>query len=302
MKLRTVGVALCAATLAFSTAACGKEGSPDDDASSGADKTKSLSYTVAKDAKVKGSPTFKKIKKKGKITIGVKDDQPGLGQQDPGTKKYSGFDIEIARMLAASLGFGKDDIKYKHVASAARETSVAGGQVDIYVGTYTINKTRKKRVGFAGPYYVAGQDLLIKKDNKDIKGPDDLKGKRVCSAKGSTPLQNISRPKFGVKTSSYNNYSTCVDNLISDQVDAVTTDDAILLGYAAQNKNLRVVGKPFTKEPYGIGMNKHDDALRKFINDALLKREKNGDWKKAFDATLGASGVKAPKPPEIQRY
>lgn len=85
-------------------------------------------------------------------------------------------------------------------------------------------------------------------------------------------------------------------------MDAVTTDDAILLGYAAQNKNLRVVGKPFTKEPYGIGMNKHDDALRKFINDALLKREKNGDWKKAFDATLGASGVKAPKPPEIQRY
>ncbi|MGW1076523.1 transporter substrate-binding domain-containing protein, partial [Streptomyces sp. NPDC002537] len=154
-----------------------------------------------------------------------------------------------------------------------------------------------------GPYYIAGQDLLVKADSS-IKGPDDLKGKKVCSAAGSTPLKRIKEPKYGVaEAMSQQGYQLCVQQLVGGSVDAVTTDDAILKGYAAENKGaLKVVGNPFSKEPYGVGLKKDDKALRDAVNNAIEAHEKNGDWKKAYDATLGLSGVPATTPPAVDRY
>ncbi|MEU5427191.1 glutamate ABC transporter substrate-binding protein [Streptomyces olivoreticuli] len=305
MKLRKTAAAAAVVVLALTASACGKSGSPDDKndkASDGKPAPAAPTYKVNTAADVKGSPVFEKIKGK-KITIGTKADQPGLGFENPSTKKRSGFDVEIARMIAADLGFDEDHITFKTIPSEARETQIATGGVDLYVGTYTINDERKKQVGFGGPYYVAGQDLLVKADSS-IKGPDDLKGKKVCSAAGSTPLKRIKEAKYGVaEAMSQQGYQLCVQQLVGGSVDAVTTDDSILKGYAAENKGaLKVVGNPFSKEPYGVGLKKDDKALRDAVDNAIEAHEKNGDWKKAYDATLGLSGIPATTPPAVDRY
>ncbi|GAA2934287.1 glutamate ABC transporter substrate-binding protein [Streptomyces thioluteus] len=305
MKLRkTVAAAAVVVALTASATACGKEGSPDDKkdgASSGSSAPAPPKYQVNSAAEVKGSPVFEKIKGKT-ITIGTKADQPGLGFENPSKGTRSGFDVEIAKMVAAGLGFDEAHIKFVTVPSEARETQIAAGGVDLYVGTYTINDERKKQVGFAGPYYVAGQDLLVKSDSS-VKGPDDVKGKKICSVTGSTPLKRIKEAKYGAaEVKAQQGYQLCVQELVNGTVDAVTTDDAILKGYAAQNKGLKVVGKPFSKEPYGIGLKKEDKTLREAVDKALEAHEKNGDWKKAYDATLGRSGSEAPAPPAIERY
>jgi glutamate transport system substrate-binding protein len=295
-KTAATGIAVLA--LATTASACGKSGSPGEAAASGSGSSSVLpTYTVKTGVDLPGSKVWDRIKKNGFITIGVKADQPNLGYQNTASGEYSGFDIEIAKMVAADLGYGKSKIKFKTIASANRETAIAGGQVDYYVGTYTINDERRKQVGFAGPYFVAGQDLLVKKGS-DIKSTADLKGKKVCTAAGSTSFTRIKEGGYGAKPVTYDTYSLCVQNLLSGQVDAVTTDDAILKGYAAQNSaQLQVLGKPFSKEPYGIGLAKGDTVLRKAITDALKNHEDNGDWQKAYDATLGKSGASAGIPP-----
>ncbi|NMH95856.1 glutamate ABC transporter substrate-binding protein [Pseudonocardia acidicola] len=295
MKLRTLAAGLLVGALALT--ACGKEGSP-------GSTDPVAAQPVAADVQVPGSATFDRMKQRGRVVIGVKDDQPGLGFKDATTGQYSGFDVEIARLVAAQLGFGADKIDYKTVPSAARETTIARGEVDYYVGTYTINDNRKQQVSFAGPYFVAGQGLLVRSDETAITGKDTLKGKKVCSVTGSTPIQRVrseglTEPGNIVE---FQTYSQCVDQLLSKQVDAVTTDDAILKGYAAQQPDkLKLVGQPFSQEPYGIGLNKDDAALRGKINDILQASYTDGTWQKIYDETLGKSGSPA-SPPALQRY
>ncbi|GHI02886.1 ABC transporter substrate-binding protein [Streptomyces cellostaticus] len=294
--------ALCvlSGALALLAAACGKEGSPP---GKGPAADKLPVYQVAQGFALPASRTWTRAKKRGYFLVGAKEDQPYLGEKDPATGTYSGFDIEIARMMSASLGFPPKSIRFRTIASANRETALQNGQIDYYVGTYTINANRKKLVGFAGPYYLAGQSLLVRRNENDIHGPHDLDGKRVCSAAGSTPYQRIKADYPKAIPVAYDTYSVCVDNLLTYQVDAVTTDDAILIGYAAKAPGeLKVVGRPFSEEPYGIGVPHGDTALRFALDDALEARERNGDWKKAYEATLGLSGVPAPHPPAIDRY
>ncbi|MFJ7493696.1 glutamate ABC transporter substrate-binding protein [Streptomyces sp. NPDC097727] len=294
-------LAVCAGLLlAVLVPGCGKEGSPP---VKGPKPEQLPVYKVDTGFRLPESPTWKKAKKRGYLRVGAKEDQPYLGEKDPATGVYSGFDIEIAKMMSASLGFDPKTIRFKTIASANRETALQNGQIDYYVGTYTINALRKKLVGFAGPYFMAGQSLLVRTDEHDINGPQDLAGRTVCSAAGSTPYQRIAADYPKAILVAYDTYSICVDNLLTYQVDAVTTDDAILLGFAAKApKELKVVGKPFSEEPYGIGVPRSDNALRFALNDALEANQKNGNWKRAFEATLGLSGVPAPTPPPIDRY
>ncbi|WP_328891178.1 glutamate ABC transporter substrate-binding protein [Streptomyces sp. NBC_00316] len=294
-------LAACAGLLlAVLAVGCGKEGSPP---VKGPRAGQLPVYKVDTGFRLPESKTWTKAKKRGYLRVGAKEDQPFLGEKDPATGVYSGFDIEIARMMAASLGFDPKTIHFRTIASANRETALQNGQIDYYVGTYTINAMRKKLVGFAGPYFMAGQSLLVRTDEHDINGPQDLAGRTVCSAAGSTPYQRIAADYPKAILVAYDTYSICVDNLLTYQVDAVTTDDAILLGFAAKApKELKVVGKPFSEEPYGIGVPRSDNALRFALNDALEANEKNGNWKKAFESTLGLSGVPAPTPPPIDRY
>ncbi|MEU4492209.1 glutamate ABC transporter substrate-binding protein [Streptomyces sp. NPDC023998] len=258
-------------------------------------------YKVATNVKI-DSPTLRKAQKAGKLVIGAKNDQPFLGFEEGGGKR-SGFDIEIAKMIAADLGFSPDMIEFKTVDTSVRESTIAGGEVDLYVGTYTMNDERKKKVGFAGPYFIAGADLLVRKDERTIGGPYSLQGKTVCSVKGSTALREIQKPDYNTKTVATAKYTECVQKLLDEKVDAVTTDDAILMGYAAQRPGkLKVVGQRFTEEPYGIGMNRDDKALREAVADAIEAHDVNGDYRAAFNATLGLSGSKYWGPPMVERY
>ncbi|GAA1273772.1 glutamate ABC transporter substrate-binding protein [Kitasatospora nipponensis] len=292
--------ALVLLALLAALAGCGKPGTPP---AKGPQPGSLPSYPVASGAATTGSGTLDAARRRGHLVVGAKEDQPYLGQKDPASGVYSGFDIEIAKMVAADLGFGPERIEFRTIASANRETALQNGQVDYYVGTYTINDNRKKLVGFAGPYFVAGQGLLVRKRESGIEGPQDLAGRTVCSAAGSTPYQRIQQQYPKAKLVGYDTYSACIDNLITGQVDAVTTDDAILQGYAAKVPDeLRVVGEPFSTEPYGIGTPRGDAVLRGAIDDALAHHERNGDWAKAYRATLGLSGVPTPTPPPIQRY
>jgi len=307
---RLATIAAVAALALGGAAACGKEGTPSASGTGSADAgtgDKCVSSgavpAAATGATVAGRPTFDKAKARGKLIIGVKADQPNLGYKDTaGTR--CGFDIEIAQLIAAKLGYGPDKIEYKEIPSANRETAIKGGDIDYYVGTYSITDKRKADVSFAGPYFVAGQDLLVRKDDTSITGKDTLKGKKVCSASGSTPIQKVRNEKLTEESNivEYKTYSECVSQLLDKKVDTVTTDDAILKGYAAQAPaKLKVVGQPFSVEKYGIGLAHDDKALRDFVNTSIETSFTDGTWKKIYDGTLGKSGSAA-TPPTLERY
>ncbi|MEU7138594.1 glutamate ABC transporter substrate-binding protein [Nocardia sp. NPDC046473] len=240
--------------------------------------------------------------KNGKLTIGIKFDQPGIGLRNK-DGSYSGFDVEIAKLVAGKLGVKPEGITWKESPSSQRETLIENGQVDYIVASYSITDARKQKVDFAGPYYVAGQSFLVRADNNDISTPETLKGKKVCSVKGSTPAQNIEKNFPDTQLQTNDTYSLCLEGLRAGSWDAVTTDDIILAGYAAQSTGaFKVVGKPFTTENYGIGLKKGDKELRDKVNDAIEATFADGSWKKAFDASVGGSGYQAPEPPKVVRY
>ncbi|MGP4056597.1 glutamate ABC transporter substrate-binding protein [Mycobacterium sp. 4D054] len=234
------------------------------------------------------------------IVIGTKFDQPGLGQKNPdGT--MSGFDVDVATYVAGELGYAPDKIEWKEAPSAQRENLIQNGQVSFIAATYSITDARKEKVSFAGPYLITGQSLLVRSDNTDITGAASLENNKIlCSVSGSTPAQKIKDEYQGVQLQQYDTYSACIDALKNGAVDAVTTDEVILAGYAAQSPGaFKIVGEPFSEERYGIGLKKDDSELRTKINDALKKMEDSGAWKAAFDKNLGPAGITAPAPPPL---
>lgn len=239
----------------------------------------------------------------GEIVIGTKFDQPGLGLKNPdGT--MSGFDVDVAKYVAKELGYNEDQIEWKESPSSQRETLIGNDQVKYIVATYSITDKRKEKVDFAGPYLITGQSLLVAAANTDITGPESLQdNKKLCSVTGSTPAQNVKDKYPGVQLQQYDTYSACVEALKNGAIDAVTTDEVILAGYAAQSPGtFKIVGEPFSEERLGIGLKKGDSELRTKINDALEKMESEGAWKAAFDKNLGPAGISAPAPPSINRY
>lgn len=226
-----------------------------------------------------------------KITIGIKFDQPGVGYKQG--DEYSGFDVDVARYVAKKLGYSEKQIIWKEAPSAQREALLQNGDVDFIIASYSITEDRKKVVDFAGPYFVAGQDLLVRSDDTSIKSANDLNGKNLCTVSGSTSAQVI-KDNFAksVQIMELSGYAECVTALISGTVDAVTTDDIILAGLASAKGGgvLKVLGKPFTKESYGIGVKKGSKQLISQINDALKEMVDDGTWQADLDKETGGTG------------
>lgn len=297
-RTRTLAGIGIAATALLALTACnsGSPTSPGGDGTDGDAGGDSL-FEVATDVSLEGSPTYDAMVERGGPVIGVKEDQPNLGYLDATTGERSGFDIEIARWIAASLGFEEGDITYEPIASANREQALVNGDIDYYVGTYSITDQRKEQIDFAGPYFVTGQGFLVGADSEmtEVSDVSDFNGMTVCSATGSTPIQNIKENFKEIKTEEYDVYSACVDDLLNGKVDAVTTDAAILIGYAAQNPDeLKVLDGLFTEERYGVGIPKGDTALQDRINE--LFTDGADTWQAIFDATLGQSGIQVDQP------
>lgn len=294
-RTRTLAGIGIAATALLAITAC-SSGSPSNPGTDGDASEDGTWFEVASDVQLDGSPTFEAITDRDKVVIGVKEDQPGLGYLDVTTGERTGFDVDISRWIAASLGYDEDKIEFKPIASANREQAILNGDVDYYVGTYSITDKRKDQISFAGPYFITGQGLLVAADNEDIKSEDDLTADTtVCSATGSTPIQNIRDNYPDVPTKEFDLYSACVEALLSGEVQAVTTDQAILIGYAAQDPdNLKVVGEPFTEERYGVGLAKDDAAFQDHVN--MMFTDGGDIWQAIFDKNLGSSGIEVSQP------
>lgn len=276
MKVRQLGAVAAASVLALSLTACGDS---------------------ASDSGASGDGGSGKAFK-----VGIKFDQPGLGLKEGST--YTGLDVDVATYVAKELGHEAADIQWVQAPSAQRETLISTGQVDMVVATYSITDARKEKISFAGPYFIAGQDLLVRNDDTSITGPDSLTGKKLCSVKGSTSAQKVKDTYPGVQLQEFGTYSECVAALVSKGVDALTTDNTILAGYAAQEQykgKLKVVGKTFSEERYGIGIKKGDTATCEKINTAIAKMISSNEWQAAVDKNLGPAGFKvdtATNPPK----
>ncbi|GAA2079649.1 glutamate ABC transporter substrate-binding protein [Aeromicrobium halocynthiae] len=290
MKFRTTRWAAVAAATVLTLAACGDAGS---------DSSESGEYDVVENPEFPEGSRMAELAEQGTITIGVKYDQPGIGFRGAGQDAPTGIDPEVGKIIAAELGIAADDIEWVETISDNREPFLQNGTVDLVIASYSITDERRELVGQAGPYYVTGQDLLVAADDDSINGPDDLEGKRVCSVRGSTSIATVEE-EYGATPAGFDTYSECNDQLLNGSVDAVTTDGAILLGYAAENPDeLRVVGEPFSEERYGIGYSPDAPEMCEFLNETLEQAFSDGRFEQAFDLTLGQSGNEVPEAPEL---
>ncbi|GGW67072.1 glutamate ABC transporter substrate-binding protein [Streptomyces caelestis] len=234
------------------------------------------------------------------ITVGIKFDQPGLGQKTP--QGYAGFDVDVATYVAKKLGYNANQIEWKEAKSGDRETMLQRGDVDFIAATYSITPERQEKVDFAGPYLLAHQDVLVRADDNSIKSPADLNDKKLCSVTGSTSAQNVKEklaPKADLQQ--YPTYSACLGGLQTKRIDALTTDDSILAGYAAQEQfkgKFKLGGFKMTNENYGIGVKKGSD-LKDKINKALEDMVADKSWQKAVDKNLGPADYKNEPAPKI---
>ena len=267
MITRRLGAIGAAAALTFTLAACGSD---DGDSGSGGD-TGTGGDTGSTES----------------LRIGIKFDQPGLGLREG--DEYTGFDVEVAKYVAGQLGVDEANIEWVEAPSAQRETLLETDQVDLIVATYSITDERKERVSFAGPYF--------------ITGPETLEGKVLCSVTGSTPAQRIADEYPGVQLQEFGTYSECLPVLLSGQIDAITTDDVILAGFAAQEQyagQLKLAGEPFSEERYGVGTQKGSELCEQ-VNAAIETMIEEGAWEQAVEDTLGpAEFTPGPgNPPEV---
>lgn len=298
MKFRTTRWAAVAAAALLTLSACGDAGEETPTGEDG-EELEAPEYEVVSDPGFESGSAMADLNEGGAIKIGVKYDQPGVGFKGASDDEPTGFDPEMGKFLAGQLGLEPDQIEWVETISDNREPFLQNGTVDLVIASYSITDERREVVGQAGPYYVTGQSLLVAADDDSIGGPEDLEGKSVCSVTGSTSIATVEE-EYGAEPAGFDTYSECVDQLESGSVDAVTTDGAILLGYAAENPEaLQVVGEPFSEERYGIGYSQDAPEMCEFINDSLTTAFEDGAWEEAFDYTLGQSGNEAGDPPAL---
>jgi polar amino acid transport system substrate-binding protein len=239
--------------------------------------------------------TMAAIAERGQLVVGVDQNTYLFGFRDPSTGVLEGFDIDIAREIARSIFGDPDRVDLKVVDADQREPSLQSGEVDLVVRTYTITCERKKSVAFSTVYYYAYQRILAAKGS-GIDSPAALSGKRVCAAKGTTSVATLlaldPRPTlFNVKS-----WTDCLLMLQQGQVDAISTDDTVLKGLAAQDPNVDVFGASMSTEPYGIGVKMENSDLVRFVNGVLDRMRVDGTWERLYAARLRALGP-SPGPP-----
>ncbi|SDE74611.1 glutamate transport system substrate-binding protein [Blastococcus fimeti] len=290
MQFRRTALVAALSVVALTAAACG------DDAEDSAAEP-----TVAEAPEFEAGTTMAEIAEAGTLRVGTKFDQPGFGLENL-EGEVEGFDVEVAKIIAGALGIAPEDIEWVQTPSSVREDVIEGDEVDMVVATYTINDKRKERISFAGPYYEAGQQIMVASDNDEIDGPESLKENpdaKVCSVTGSTPAEQIKQYLASPdQLTLFDEYSQCADSLRNGQVDAVTTDNVILLGFVSESDGaFKLVGEQFTQEPYGIGITKGDVAFCEFINDTLQENE--DAYIEAWESTAGeVEGTETPELPE----
>ena len=226
------------------------------------------------------------------LRIGVKADQPGLGLRLP-DGRFAGSDVDVARYVAAKLGVRPDHITFVPVTSATRETALENGSVDMVFATYSITPERETKVTFGGPYYVAHQDTMVRRGDTAIRNVHDLKGKRLCAVAGSNSWKRVTQElNIAATLVPATSYSDCVAMLLDRRIDALSTDDLILAGFAAREGSaVRIVNAPFSDERYGIGVKKGDLDVCDAVNRAVSEMYLDGTAAALLHKWFGKTGL-----------
>ncbi|MEU5878252.1 glutamate ABC transporter substrate-binding protein [Spirillospora sp. NPDC047279] len=236
---------------------------------------------------------------KDRLVIGVNKDQPGVGLRTAGGG-YEGFDVDVAREVARRLGVRAADVTFKEVTSATRQRMIRGGDVDLVVASYSITPDRKRQVAFAGPYYIAHQDILVRGDSP-IKNVRDLRGRNLCMVQGSVSYERVTKEKgVAARLVPATGYADCFGKLTAGQVDAVSTDDLILAGLAAQTAESggdaadrpRIVNAPISDEGYGIGLRLGDADGCVAVNKAITGMYQDGTAQRLLAKWFSPVGLK----------
>lgn len=227
-----------------------------------------------------------KVRKRGYLRVGGTDSGALFSQRNPVNGQLDGFDAGLSQMLAKYI-IGKPSTKLSETTVDTRETMLQNGTVDTVFATYTITPQRARKVNFAGPYYESGDAMLVKKSENSITKVSDLNGKTVATEGNSTAALDLKKFAPKAKTLLFQDDGSCVAAVKQGRAAAYVLDQGILLGDAVSDPDVKVVGQPFTKEPYGIGLPKKDAAAKEFVNTWLKTIFKNGDWAKLWKATIG---------------
>jgi ABC-type amino acid transport substrate-binding protein len=249
-------------------------------------------------AEVKQFPadtTLGKIQKAGELTIGVKFDVPPFGFKNPQTNEVEGFDVDMGRFIAEELGV---EPKFIEAISDNRIPFLERGTVDLILSTMTINAERDMEIDFSEPYYIAQGRILVPKGS-DIKGLEDLAGKGVCTALGSTYEETIRTEAPDADLKLVDTYSECLELLQNEAIDAISTDDVILTGMIIQDDSLEMVGDRLTVEPYGVGIKEGDKQLKGFVDGVLKKAEDDGRWEETYQKWVGRHIDQQQQPPDM---
>ena len=301
-----------AASLAAVLAACADTGadgravsSSSSSASAGAVDYNTVinSGPVAADDVVASSAWASAVKEAGVLKTGGTKTAPVFSLEDATTGEVSGFDTAIGQVLARYIIGGSDDARtlldITQVTSDTRETVLGNGSVQAVIATYTITPERAKKIDFAGPYYSSGQAVLVRADESKITGVSDLAGVKVAVQSGSSSIKALQEAAPKAEQTPFNDHNTCLSALETKQVDAYVVDESLLLSAMQGSDAFKIVGEPFTQDPYGIGLPQGSDA-KAFVNAFLKEIYDDGTWEKIWQATIGViTGGDAPKPPVI---
>jgi ABC-type amino acid transport substrate-binding protein len=239
--------------------------------------------------------TMAKLQQKGEITVGVKFDVPPFGFKNPQTGDVEGFDVDVGKAVADELGVKP---KFIEAISDNRIPFLKQGTVDLILSTMTINAERDQEIDFSEPYYVARGSILVPKDSP-IKGIDDLAGRRVCTALGSTYEATLREKAPKSERKLVDSYSECFELIQNKAVHAISTDDVILAGMIIQDPNLKLVGGALTTEPYGAGIKEGDTEFQRFVSGVIAKMKSDRRWARLYDKWVGRYTKKQQSPPTI---
>ncbi|MEU8263017.1 glutamate ABC transporter substrate-binding protein [Micromonospora sp. NPDC048999] len=239
--------------------------------------------------------TMARIAERGRLVVGVDQNNYRFGYRDPGTGDLVGFEIDLAHEIARAIFGDPGKVLFRAVTTAEREQAVQSGAVDIVIRSMTMTCDRWQRVSFSTEYVSAGQAILVTKGSP-IKNLQGLAGKKVCASTGSTSIRNIATKAPQALPVSAADALDCLVMLQQNQVDAVSGDDTILAGFAAQDPGTTVLPDRFTEEPYGMAMKKESTDLVRFVNAVLERLRADGTWARLHKTWLTALGS-TPQPP-----
>ncbi|TMR89976.1 glutamate ABC transporter substrate-binding protein [Nonomuraea basaltis] len=293
-------VAVAAISL-LALAACGESSSPAVPAVPGESQKSGVlaKAPVATAAEILPGSTMEKIKQRGELLVGGSLDAPLLSQQNPATGEVEGFDAEMGKALATYI-LGEPKVKIVNSASETREALLANGTVDVVFQTYTITEERAKQVAFAGPYYTSGLTIAVKKGTTGIAKPEDLNGKKVLAGANTPAIPAIEKLAPQAEIITFGSDPECIQALKQDRGVAYVQDETILIADAQKDPSIEIVTKPFTVDPYGIGLKHGDDQFKSFTNDWLKKIQDAGVWQEIWKSSIGTVVTgDAPQPPQI---